>query len=78
MAAVDVLNSAGAKVSEVELPDEIFSIPVKTSVSSRSRSVSARIKTGRGLLRLRPGVWFRVLRGNCSDRREPVMPGPVA
>jgi len=32
MAAVDVLNSAGAKVSEVELPDEIFSIPVKTSV----------------------------------------------
>jgi len=32
MAAVDVLNSTGAKVSEVELPDEIFSIPVKTSV----------------------------------------------
>ena len=32
MAAVEVLNSTGAKVSEVELPDEIFSIPVKTSV----------------------------------------------
>ncbi|MDD9303690.1 MAG: 50S ribosomal protein L4 [Desulfobacter sp.] len=32
MAAVDVLNSAGKKVSEAELPDEIFSIPVKTSV----------------------------------------------
>lgn len=32
MAAVDVLNSAGKKVSETELPDEIFSIPVKTSV----------------------------------------------
>ncbi|WP_035235627.1 50S ribosomal protein L4 [Desulfobacter vibrioformis] len=32
MAAVDVFNSTGAKVSEVELPDEIFSIPVKTSV----------------------------------------------
>ena len=32
MAAVDVLNSAGNKVSETELPDEIFSIPVKTSV----------------------------------------------
>lgn len=32
MAAVDVLNSTGAKVSEVELPDEIFGIPVKTSV----------------------------------------------
>ena len=32
MAAVDVLNSAGNKVSEAELTDEIFSIPVKTSV----------------------------------------------
>ena len=32
MAAVDVLNSAGVKVSETDLPDEIFSIPVKTSV----------------------------------------------
>jgi large subunit ribosomal protein L4 len=32
MAAVDVLNSAGEKVSETQLPDEIFSVPVKTSV----------------------------------------------
>ncbi len=32
MAAVDVLNSAGVRVSETDLPDEIFSIPVKTSV----------------------------------------------
>jgi large subunit ribosomal protein L4 len=32
MAAVDVLNSAGEKVSETQLPDEIFSIPVKASV----------------------------------------------
>jgi large subunit ribosomal protein L4 len=32
MAAVDVLNSAGNKVSEAELIDEIFNIPVKTSV----------------------------------------------
>ena len=32
MAAVDVLNSAGDKVSETQLPDEIFSVPVKTSV----------------------------------------------
>jgi large subunit ribosomal protein L4 len=32
MAAVDVLNSAGKKVSETELPDDIFSVPVKTSV----------------------------------------------
>ncbi|MBU1194612.1 MAG: 50S ribosomal protein L4 [Proteobacteria bacterium] len=32
MAAVDVLNSAGEKVSEAQLSDDIFSIPVKTSV----------------------------------------------
>ncbi len=32
MAAVDVLNSSGEKVSEVNLPDEIFTIPVKKSV----------------------------------------------
>jgi len=32
MAAVDVINSAGNKVSEAELIDEIFNIPVKTSV----------------------------------------------
>lgn len=45
MAAVEVLNSAGAKVSEVELPDKIFSIPVKTSVLHevvRSQLVSKR------------------------------------
>lgn len=45
MAAVEVLNSTGAKVSEVELPDEIFSIPVKTSVLHevvRSQLVSKR------------------------------------
>ena len=48
MAAVDVLNSAGAKVSEVELPDEIFCIPVKTSVLHevvRSQLVSKRLGT---------------------------------
>lgn len=45
MAAVDVLNSAGKKVSEAELTDEIFSIPVKTSVLHevvRSQLVSKR------------------------------------
>jgi len=45
MAAVDVLNSAGSKVSEAELADEIFSIPVKTSVLHevvRSQLVSKR------------------------------------
>lgn len=48
MAAVEVLNSTGAKVSEVELPDEIFSIPVKTSVLHevvRSQLVSKRAGT---------------------------------
>jgi large subunit ribosomal protein L4 len=32
MAAVDVLNSEGEKVSETQLPDAIFSVPVKASV----------------------------------------------
>tara|TARA_B100000614_G_scaffold254464_1_gene269860 strand:- start:1516 stop:2136 length:621 start_codon:yes stop_codon:yes gene_type:complete len=48
MAAVDVLNSAGKKVSETELPDEIFSIPVKTNVLHevvRSQLVSKRVGT---------------------------------
>jgi large subunit ribosomal protein L4 len=48
MAAVDVLNSAGDKVSEIQLPDEIFSIPVKKSVLHdvvRSQLVSKRAGT---------------------------------
>jgi large subunit ribosomal protein L4 len=48
MAAVDVLNSAGKKVSETELPDEIFSIPVKVGVLHdvvRSQLVSKRAGT---------------------------------
>lgn len=48
MAAVDVLNSAGKKVSETELPDEIFSVPVKASVLHevvRSQLVSKRVGT---------------------------------
>ncbi|MFO7886449.1 MAG: 50S ribosomal protein L4 [Desulfobacteraceae bacterium] len=32
MAVVDVLNASGDKVSETDLPDEIFTIPVKKSV----------------------------------------------
>ena len=48
MAAVDVLNSAGDKVSQTDLPDEIFNIPVKTSVLHevvRSQLVSKRAGT---------------------------------
>jgi len=32
MAVVDVMNRSGEKVSETELPDDIFTIPVKKSV----------------------------------------------
>lgn len=32
MAVVDVLNAKGEKVSEIELSDEIFNVPVKSSV----------------------------------------------
>ena len=45
MAAVDVLNSAGKKVSEIQLSDDIFNTPIKTSVLHqvvRSQLVSKR------------------------------------
>ncbi len=48
MAAVDVLNSAGEKVSEAQLSDDIFNIPVKTSVLHqvvRSQLVAKRAGT---------------------------------
>ncbi len=32
MAAVDMLNSAGETVSQIDLPDEIFCVPVKKSI----------------------------------------------
>lgn len=48
MAAVDVLNSAGKKVSETQLPDEIFNTPIKISVLHevvRSQLVAKRLGT---------------------------------
>ncbi len=53
MAAVDVLNSAGEKVSEAQLSDDIFNTPVKTSVLHQvvrsqlvaKRSGTAAVKT---------------------------------
>jgi large subunit ribosomal protein L4 len=48
MAVVDVLNSAGEKVSETQLPDAIFNTPVKTSVLHqvvRSQLVAKRAGT---------------------------------
>jgi large subunit ribosomal protein L4 len=32
MAAIDVINTAGEKVSQAELTDDIFNVPIKTSV----------------------------------------------
>lgn len=58
MAAVDVLNSAGKKVSETQLPDDIFNTPIKTSVLHevvRSQLVAKREGTAacktRGMVR---------------------------
>jgi len=48
MAAVDVLNSAGEKVSEAQLSDDIFNTPVKNSVLHqvvRSQLVAKRAGT---------------------------------
>ncbi len=58
MAAVDVLNSAGEKVSEAQLSEEIFNIPIKTSVLHQvvrsqlvaKREGTAAVKT-RGMVR---------------------------
>ncbi len=44
MAAVDVLNSAGNKVSETELPDDIFSVPVKAG------SIKSPLRKGGGVI----------------------------
>ena len=58
MAAVDVLNSAGEKVSETQLSDEIFNTPINTSVLHqvvRSQLVAKRAGTAacktRGMIR---------------------------
>lgn len=48
MAAVDVLNSSGEKVSETQLPDAIFNTPINTSVLHqvvRSQLVAKRAGT---------------------------------
>ena len=48
MAAVDVLNSAGEKVSEAQLPDDIFKCPVKVGILHqvvRSQLVARRLGT---------------------------------
>jgi len=58
MAAVDVLNSSGEKVSETQLPDQIFNTPIKKSVLHQvvrsqlaaKRSGTAACKT-RGMVR---------------------------
>ena len=52
MAVVDVINTAGEKVSEVELAEELFNVPVKGSVlhevvraqQARKRSGTASVK----------------------------------
>ena len=66
MAAVDVLNSAGEKVSEAQLSEEIFNIPIKTSVLHQvvrsqlvaKREGTAAVKT-RGMVKRSTKKLFR-------------------
>lgn len=85
MAVLDVLNIKGEKVSEVELVDTIFNIPVKTSVLhevvtmqlAKKRSGSASVKhrsdiTGSGKKLFRQKGTGRARRG---DVKSPLLRG---
>ncbi|OQY05384.1 MAG: 50S ribosomal protein L4 [Desulfobacteraceae bacterium 4572_123] len=85
MAVIDVLNIKGEKVSEVELADTIFNIPVKTSVLhevvtmqlAKKRSGTASVKhrsdiTGSGKKLFRQKGTGRARRG---DVKSPLLRG---
>ena len=85
MAVVDVLNSKGEKVSQVELSDEIFNVPVKPSVLhevvtmqlASSRAGSASVKR-RGDVRGSTKKLFRQKgtgRARRGDIKSPVLRG---
>lgn len=80
MAVVNVLNSKAEKISEIDLSDEIFNVPVKSSVLHEvvkmqlacKRSGSASVKrrsdvTGSGRKLFRQKGTGRARRGNIKD-----------
>jgi large subunit ribosomal protein L4 len=57
MAVVDVVNTAGEKVSQVELAEELFNVPVKTSVLHEVvRSQLAKKRSGTASVKNRSDV----------------------
>jgi large subunit ribosomal protein L4 len=57
MAVVDVINTAGEKVSQVELAEELFNVPVKTSVLHEVvRSQLAKKRSGTASVKNRSDV----------------------
>jgi large subunit ribosomal protein L4 len=79
MAVVDVINSSGKKVSQVDLNDEIFNVPVKSSVlhevvtmqlaNKRAGSASTKHRsdvTGSGRKLFRQKGTGRARRGNAK------------
>jgi len=80
MARVDVLNTSGEKISQVDLTDAIFNVPVKTSILheavntqlARRRSGTAAVKhrsdvTGSGRKLFRQKGTGRARRGNAKS-----------
>ena len=80
MATVDVVNQAGEKVSQADLPDDIFSIPVKSTVlhevvkmqlaSRRAGSASVKHRSdvkGSGRKLFRQKGTGRARRGDIKD-----------
>jgi large subunit ribosomal protein L4 len=85
MAVVDVINTAGEKVSQVELPDEMFNVPVKASVLhevvksqlAKKRSGTASVKN-RGDVRGSTRKLFRQKgtgRARRGDIKSPLLRG---
>ncbi|MGD8367499.1 MAG: 50S ribosomal protein L4 [Desulfobacterales bacterium] len=85
MAVVDVINTAGEKVSQVELADEMFNVPVKASVLhevvksqlAKKRSGTASVKN-RGDVRGSTRKLFRQKgtgRARRGDIKSPLLRG---
>lgn len=85
MAVVDVINTAGEKVSEVELTDDIYSVPVKKSVLhevvrmqlANRRAASASVKH-RGQIKGSTRKLFRQKgtgRARRGDIKSPLLKG---
>ncbi len=71
MAVVDVLNTKKEAVSQVELSDEIFSVPVRGDILHQVvRMQMAGWRSGTASVKK-----FEAVQPSCSGKKEPVAPG---